>query len=111
MRILSIKAVFPKGLNKSITTAYPNINPIIKPEFKANSGKLNPHWIAGFSQADSSFGLHPVLRANKKLGYAIMPSYRITQHERDLVVLTRVLQTLGCGCLVKPAADRDRYHI
>jgi hypothetical protein len=43
MRILSIKAVFPKGLNKSITTAYPNINPIIKPEFQANTGKLNPH--------------------------------------------------------------------
>jgi hypothetical protein len=43
MKILSIKAVFPKGLSENLKAAHPNIEPIIKPEFKPNTGKLNPH--------------------------------------------------------------------
>lgn len=92
-------------------TAYPNIKPIIKLEFIPNRDKLNPYWIAGFSQADSSFGLNPVKRINKKLGYDILPQYRVTQHERDLVVLKRIILTMGCGTLVKPSEGRDRYTV
>jgi hypothetical protein len=46
-----------------------------------------------------------------KLGYTCQPQFRITQHERDLVVLERIIQTLGCGNLVKPSSGRDRYDI
>ena len=60
MEVLSIKAVFPKGLNDSVKTAFPDVTPIIKPEFISNAtqDKLNGHWIAGFTQADGSFGLN-----------------------------------------------------
>jgi hypothetical protein len=46
-----------------------------------------------------------------KLGYTCLPQFRITQHERDLIVLKRIVDTLGCGSLVKPTGDRDRYSI
>jgi hypothetical protein len=46
-----------------------------------------------------------------KLGYTCIPQFRITQHERDLIVLKRIIATLGCGSLVKPTGDRDRYTI
>jgi hypothetical protein len=46
-----------------------------------------------------------------KLGYTCLPQFRITQHERDLTVLNRIIATLGCGTLVKPTGDRDRYTI
>lgn len=111
IKILSFKAVFPKGLNENITAAFPNVKPITKPEFKPNTGKLNPHWIAGFTQADGTFGLSPVKRANTKLGYNALPQFRITQHERDVVVLNRIILTMGCGILIKPSAGRDRYTI
>jgi len=39
-----------------------------------------------------------------KLGYTAQPQYRICQHERDLGILT-----MGCGVIVKPSGDRDRY--
>ena len=46
-----------------------------------------------------------------KLGYTCLPQFRITQHERDLTVLKRIISTLGCGTLVKPTGDRDRYTV
>lgn len=48
-----------------------------------------------------------------KLGYTCLPQFRITQHERDLIVLKRIVDTLGPrrGSLVKPTGDRDRYSI
>ena len=46
-----------------------------------------------------------------KLGYTCLLQFRITQHERDLTVLNRIVSTLGCGTLVKPTGDRDRYTI
>ena len=35
--MLSIKAVFPNGLNESVKMAFPDISPIIKPEFVLNA--------------------------------------------------------------------------
>ena len=49
--------------------------------------KLDYNWIAGFVQADG------------------------TQHERDLMVLNRIIESMGCGTIVKPSSDRDRYTI
>ena len=46
-----------------------------------------------------------------KLGYTCQPQFRITQHERYLVVLKRIMSTMGCGNLVKPSSGRDRYDI
>ena len=46
-----------------------------------------------------------------KLGYTCQPQFRITQHERDLTVLNRIIESMGCGTLVKPGEGRDRYTI
>ena len=46
-----------------------------------------------------------------KLGYTCQPQFRVTQHERDLIVLERIIESMGCGTIVKPSKDRDRYSI
>lgn len=55
------------------------------------------------------FGLNFTKQARMKLGYTIQPQYRICQHERDLGILERIILTMGCGVIVKPSGDRDRY--
>ena len=40
-----------------------------------------------------------------------LPQFRISRHERDLTVLNRIIQSMGCGNIVKPSSDRDRYNI
>lgn len=46
-----------------------------------------------------------------KLGYTCQPQFRVTQHERDLIVLKRIIESMGCGTIVRPPQDRDRYNI
>lgn len=45
------------------------------------------------------------------LGYTCQPQFRVTQHERDLIILKRIIDSMGCGTMVKPSGDRDRYNI
>ena len=109
IKILRIKSVFPKGLNENIKLIYPKIKPIIKPPFVQSMRMLNLYWISVFSQADSSFGLNCTRMVRNKLGWTFQPPFRVTQHERNLDVLKRMLLTLGCGGLVNPSIGRDRY--
>jgi hypothetical protein len=111
LSILSINAVFPKGLTANILAAFPNIISIIKPEFINPTGPLNPYWIAGFVQADGSFGLNFTKSPKNTLGHSCQPQFRIAQHRRDLALLQRIIETLGCGTLVTPSADRDVYGL
>lgn len=43
MEVVAIKSVFPTGLKDSVKAAFPDVNPIIKPEFLDNSYELNGH--------------------------------------------------------------------
>jgi hypothetical protein len=52
-----------------------------------------------------------VRRIHKKLNYDVLPQYRVFQHKRDLIVLKRIILTLGCGILIKPTKDRNVYNL
>ena len=111
LKILSIKSVFPKGLSKVVIKSYPTIVPCTKPTIKFCTKKINPYWIAGFVQADGTFGLNWTKQKRMVLGYTCQPQFRITQHKRDLILLKRIIKTLGCGNLVKPSISRNEYNI
>ena len=110
---MSIKSLFPKGVSPKILEAYPpeNIIPIVKPVFEPSNMKLDHNWIAGFVQADGTFGLNYTKQTRMKLGYTTQPQFRISQHERDLTVLNRIMESMNCGILVKLSPGRDRYTI
>lgn len=112
-RVLSLKSCFPKGLPPKLLEVYSeeNIMSVKKPVFEPSSMKLDPNWIAGFVQADGTFGLNYTKQPRMKLGYTCQPQFRVTQHERDLIVLKRIIDSMGCGIIVKPTGDRDRYSI
>lgn len=110
-KIISIKSLFPRGVKKVILENYAELIVIKKPLFIPKVSALNPYWIAGFVQADGSFGLHCVKSVRSKLGFICNPQFRITQHKKDLVLLKRIITSLSCGRLVKPALNRDRYDM
>ena len=89
IKILSIKNVFPKGLSVKIRELYPNVELYNKPKFKFITNRLNPYWIAGFVQADGTFGLNITKQSRMTLGYTSQPQFRITQHNRDILVLKK----------------------
>lgn len=103
--------MFPKGLSSKVLESYINISPITKPIFKYSIEPLHPNWIAGFVQADGSFGLNYTKQIRMRLGYICQPQFRICQDERDLIVLNRIITRIGCGTFVKPTRGRDRYNL
>lgn len=109
--ILAIKSVFKRGLSLALCEAYPDIIPRTKPVFVPSIIKLDHNWIAGFTQSDGTFGLNPTVSPRMRLGSTITPQFRITQHERDLILLNRIIESMGCGYIVPPYSDRDRCNV
>jgi len=107
IKILSIKANFPKGLSKSILEAHPNVVYVVKSEFKPLITPLEPLWISGFVVADATFGLGFRASSDYKLGYSCDPSFRISQHVKDKILFERIILTLGCGKIRGPYSGRD----
>ena len=112
-KVLSIKSVFPRGLSAKFLEVYfkGKFLPIVKPVFEPSVLNLNPNWIVGFVQADGTFDLNYIRQFRMKLGYTCQPQFRVTQHERDLIVLKRIIESMGCGTIVRPSGYRDRYGI
>jgi hypothetical protein len=106
IKILNIKAAFPKRLSKSILDAHPDVVPIAKDEYKPIKTPLDPLWISGFVQADGTFGLGYGASRRYKLGYGCDPSFRVSQDVRDIILLERIILTLGCGKIRGPYSDR-----
>lgn len=110
-KVLSIKSVFPKGLLAKVLEVYLKISPKVKPVFETSKMRLDSNWIAGFVQADGTFGLNYTKQKRMTHGYTCQPQFRVTQHERDLIVLCRILESMACKTIVKPSGDRDRYSL
>lgn len=60
---------------------------------KANFDLLTNHWLAGFADADGSFGIYINKSKTHKLGYNITLPFRIKQKYPELLILVK--QHLG----------------
>lgn len=111
-KILSIKAAFPRGLNENIKVIYPDIIPEQLP-LKIINDPLDPYWIAGFVNGDGSFMLHKNKKQNKSGGfsYILRHTFSVTQHIKDVELLHRIKDTLGCGKVIPPYSARERTDL
>ena len=57
--------------------------------------KINPVWLVGFTNGEGSFNLRFIKRATGR--NQIDVRFRLTQHIRDLNLLTLITEYLGCG--------------
>jgi LAGLIDADG DNA endonuclease family protein len=96
LRIIALKEHCPNGLSNLLITEFPNYTPINCPIYNPDFTLLNIHWLAGFINADGSFGLH--IQTNL-LGNSNICRFRIliTQHINSLVLLEAICKFLGLG--------------
>src|SRR5438270_5090518 len=68
---------------------------------KKLNNKLNPYWITGFADAESSFSIRITKNKNRKIGWRISPIFSIELHKRDIILLKRIQVFFGVGSIYK----------
>jgi len=67
---------------------------------KSNKSKLQPYWVTGFSDAESSFSIRIAKDASRLLGIRICPVYSIELHIRDIGVLYKIKEFFNVGSVI-----------
>jgi hypothetical protein len=64
---------------------------------------LNPWFVTGFSDAESSFSISIYLdkRSKKRKIWIVKPSFQISLHSKDINLLEQLQTFFGCGLIVK----------
>ena len=60
-----------------------------------NKTQLNPYFITGFCDAESSFQIVIIKNNNSKLGWSVQPFFTIGLHSRDLALLLIIKSFFG----------------
>lgn len=60
---------------------------------------LPPYWITGFADAESSFSLKVSKKNTSKIGWHIIPEFRIELHSRDTMLLRKIQSYFGIGII------------
>ena len=95
-KIVDIKASINKGLSEKLKRDFPDTTPVARPSVK-NQEIKDPKWLAGFVTGDGSFIVHLQKSLSHKIGYAVKLKFQITQHVRDIDLMNKLVEYLGCG--------------
>jgi LAGLIDADG endonuclease len=68
---------------------------------KDSSHNINPYWITGFSDGESSFVLRLYKTKKRKVGWCVNPIFSLELHIRDLYVLEKIQSYFKIGSIIK----------
>lgn len=63
--------------------------------------QLNPYFITGFCDGESSFQVSITMNKSLRLGWGVRALFTIGLHSRDLALLLQIKEFFGCGVIVK----------
>lgn len=103
-KIISIRASMNLGLPEILKKDFSNIksreisasNPNFARIRVTLPDKLNPDWIAGFTEAEGCFFIK-LVKNNTKKKYQVVLGYQITQHSRDALLIEKFTTFFNCG--------------
>ena len=76
-----------------------------------NGLNINPNFLTGFADAESSFVLSITKSNNVKSGWVIKPRFQISLHKKDLFILEAIKSYLGVGEIYKQGVASIQYRV
>ena len=73
--------------------------------------RLDPNWVAGFVDGEGCFYVAINRQPKMKLGWQVLPEFRIVQHSRDELLLQRLQSFFGCGTVTVNHGNRKELRI
>src|SRR5947199_7669505 len=72
---------------------------------------LSPEWVVGFVDGEGCFYVGVNRQPSMKLGWQVLPEFRVVQHERDVIVLEQLREFFRCGQITVNHGDRKELRI
>lgn len=91
-KIVGIKAALNLGLSEKLKFAFPDVTPIVRPQYIAGNS-LDPNWVSGFITGEGSFWVSISSKGT------ITAAFSIGLNERDHSLLILIREFFNCGYL------------
>ena len=98
-RIVAIRASMNLGLSDVLKKAFPDVVPVTR-SIVLDQKIQDPNWLAGFTGGEGCFSIN-ILKDRTKHGEAVHLDFRLTQHERDKILMKSFIKYLNCGTVNK----------
>ncbi len=72
---------------------------------------IQPYWVSGFVDGEGTFYVGINKNITMKIGYQVLPEFRVVQHEKDVVVLHALKKFFNCGVVRVNHGDRMEYRV
>ncbi len=73
--------------------------------------RLDPGWIVGFVDGEGCFHVAINRQPAMRLGWQVLPEFRVVQHRRDRGVLDSMQSYFGCGAVTVNNGDRMEFRV
>lgn len=73
--------------------------------------EISPDWIVGFVDGEGCFYVGINEHPEMKVGYQVLPEFRVVQHEKDIQILYALKQYFQCGVVRRNHEDRFELRI
>ena len=73
--------------------------------------RLDPSWVSGFVDGEGCFYVGINRIEQMSLGWQVLPEFRVTQHERDEMLLEQIRRFFGFGGVRTNHGDRLEYRV
>ena len=73
--------------------------------------ELNPDWVVGFVDGEGCFFVGVQRNPTVKIGYQVIPEFRVVQHARDLDVLHALKRFFGFGRVCRNHDERFEFRV
>lgn len=73
--------------------------------------RLSADWVVGFVDGEGCFFVGINRQPSMKIGWQVLPEFRVVQHERDVAILERLQEFFGSGLITVNHGDRKELRI
>ena len=73
--------------------------------------RLDSNWVTGFVDGEGCFHVSINKLPKMTLGYQVLPEFRVVQHSRDKLLLTKLKDFFGFGNVVVNHGDRLEFRV
>ena len=92
-------------------------NPVVLDSSQNPSGadnqqeRLSADWVVGFVDGEGCFFVGINRQPSMKLGWQVLPEFRVVQHEKDVAILEQLRRFFGFGLITTNHGDRKELRI